>query len=207
MAEQGEGLKVLQLRVGPMANFVYLLFDRESKNALVIDSGWETEPVVKATRETGARVGLVVATHEHFDHTSTLSKLAEELGAKVVAWAGSPIHHDVAVDEGQELALGTQRIRILHTPGHTADSICLYDGRSVFTGDTLFIGTIGRFEPKMAETIYRSLFDVILRLPKGTVIYPGHDYGDVPSRTIGEERVSNPFLGARNLREFLSLVA
>jgi len=190
-----------------MANFVYLLVDQESNEAMVVDSGWETEPLVRAARDEGARVKFAVATHEHFDHTSTLQKLAAELNAESVAYVGSPTEHATAVHDNQELTLGKSKVRVLHTPGHTDDSISLYDGRNVFTGDTLFVGTVGRFERAMTETIYRSLYEVLLRLPGETVIYPGHDYGDVPSRTMDEERRSNPFLGARNLREFLSLVA
>lgn len=200
-------LRVFQMKVGSMDNFVYLVVDQASKEALVVDSGWETGPIVKSAEASGARVKLVVATHEHFDHTSTLRKLAGELGAKVAAHASSPIDHDVSVRDGESLELGRSRVRVLHTPGHTVDSICLYDGREVFTGDTLFVGTIGKFERIEAEEIYHSLYDAILTLPASTVVYPGHDYGGVPSRTLGEEKLNNPYLGAGSLKEFLSLFA
>jgi hydroxyacylglutathione hydrolase len=190
-----------------MANFVYLLVDPDSKEALVVDSGWETGPVVRAADELGATVKFVVATHEHFDHTSTLGDLAQELGAKVVVHVNSPIDHDITVVDGQELRLGRRGVKILHTPGHTEDSICLYDGRDLFTGDTLFIGAIGKFEKETSRAIYDSLHNVIMKLPDSTVIYPGHDYGDVPSRTLGEEKTANPFLLIKDFRSFLSLFA
>lgn len=196
---------VKQLSVGTMANFVYLLVDEKSLEAAVIDSGWETEPIVRAASEAGAKVKYAVATHGHFDHTSTLPEISERLDAKVVAHQDSPIRCDLRVNDGDELKLGGKRLRILHTPGHTEDSICLYDGREVFTGDTLFVGTIGRFERMRAEAMYRSLTQVILKLPDATIMYPGHDYGDVPFRTLREEREANPFLLARDLRSFLSL--
>lgn len=196
---------VKQLAVGTMANFVYLVVDEKSREGAVVDSGWETEPIVRAATEAGAKVRYVVATHEHFDHTSTLAELSQKLGAKVVAHQNSPIECDLRVVDGQELKLGGKGIRVLHTPGHTEDSICLYDGREVFTGDTIFVGTIGRFDRKSAEAMYNSLNGVIMKLPDSTVMYPGHDYGDVPSRPLREEKAANPFLMAQDLRSFLSL--
>lgn len=190
-----------------MANFVYLLVDDQSKDAMVVDSGWETGPIVEAAKANGARVRLVVASHEHFDHTSTLRKLAEETGAKVAAHASSPVDHDISLRDGEKVEVGRSSLRVMHTPGHTEDSICLYDGREVFTGDTLFVGTIGKFERSGAEAIYHSLHEVVLRLPDPTVVYPGHDYGGAPFSSIGEEKLDNPYLAPRNLREFLSLFA
>jgi hydroxyacylglutathione hydrolase len=198
-------LIVKQISVGTMANFVYLVVDVESREAMVVDSGWETGPILDAAREAGAKVKFAVATHEHFDHVSTLADLATMLGAQVVAHENSPIRCDIRVRDREVLRLGRESVRVLHTPGHTEDSICLYDGREVFTGDTLFVGTIGRFDRKMAEAMYNSLHEVILRLPPTTTVYPGHDYGDVPSRSIREEKLTNPFLMTIDLRSFLSL--
>ena len=177
-----------------MANFVYLLAEEKGMEALVVDSGWETGPIEEAVERAGARVKYVVATHEHFDHVSTLRDLAAKLGAKVVAHERSPVECDIRVGDGRLLMLGEKPVKVLHTPGHTEDSICLYVEGSVFTGDTLFVDGIGRFDRKDARAIYDSIHDVILRLPDSTMMYPGHDYGDVPSRTLGEERASNPFL-------------
>lgn len=199
------GFKTLQLRVGTMANFVYLLVDAESREALVVDSGWETSPIVQAAGAERARVKYVVATHEHFDHTSTLREVATELGAEVVAHSSSPVVRDLSVEDGDELTLGSRKVRVLHTPGHTRDSICLYDGAEVFTGDTLFVGTIGRFDENSADAMYNSLYNVILKLPEATVVYPGHDYGEVPSRSLGEERMKNPFLRSKDVGSFLSV--
>ncbi|MDE1857636.1 MAG: MBL fold metallo-hydrolase [Thaumarchaeota archaeon] len=196
---------VRQLRVGTMDNFSYLVVDERSREAMVVDSGWETGPVEKAASETGAKVKYVVATHEHFDHAATLDDLARACGAQVVAHEESPVRADVRVKDGSELAFGEARVRVMHTPGHTEDSVCLYDGGNVFTGDTLFVGTIGRFEASRAEDMYRSLYEVIMRLPGGTEMYPGHDYGSVPHRTLKEEGDANPYLGCKDLRSFISL--
>ncbi|MGP8125603.1 MAG: MBL fold metallo-hydrolase [Nitrososphaerales archaeon] len=187
-----------------MQNFVYLLADRRGGEALAIDSGWETAPIFDAAKEVGVKVKYAVATHSHFDHVSTLGELAGALGAKVVAHERSPIDHDVSVKGGDVLTVGKNEVKVIYTPGHTPDSICLYDGANLFTGDTLFIGNCGRTDlPEgSAEEMFRSLHDVILKLPPSTTIYPGHDYGDVPFRKLGEEAQSNPVLSARTYPEF-----
>jgi hydroxyacylglutathione hydrolase len=201
----GSHLIVRQIPVGTMANFVYLVVDEASREAMVVDSGWETGPIEDAAREMGASVKYAIATHEHFDHVSTLQDVASRLGAKVVAHENSPIQCDVRVRDGEVLRLGGGSVRVLHTPGHTEDSVCLYDGHEVFTGDTLFVGTIGKFDRERAEAMYHSLHEVILRLPPKTIMYPGHDYGETPWRSLGDERYSNPFLMTRDFRSFLSL--
>jgi len=197
-------LDVIQIKVGPMDNFAYLLVDRTSKEAIVVDSGWETNPILKAVQAKGAIVKYVVATHEHFDHTSTIADLAKQLNSKVVAHSASPIEHDISVDDGDELVIGRSKVRVVHTPGHTADSICLYDGENVFTGDTLFVDTIGKFDDSNADDMYHSLHDVLMKLPDSTMVYSGHDYGEVPFRTLGEEKADNVFLRAKSLSEFVS---
>ncbi|HXY56187.1 MAG TPA: MBL fold metallo-hydrolase [Nitrososphaerales archaeon] len=198
---------VRQIGVGPMQNFVYLLADKPGGEGLVVDSGWEIEPIVDAVRKDKVRVKFAVATHNHFDHTASLRDLADSLGAKVVAQNRSPIEHDVSVDGGDALALGEAEVKVIYTPGHTEDSICLYDGEELFTGDTLFIGNCGRTDLPggSSRELYRSLHEVILRLPPSTIIYPGHDYGDVSFRKLGEEALSNPVLSARTYADFFGV--
>ncbi|MDG7008178.1 MAG: MBL fold metallo-hydrolase [Nitrososphaerota archaeon] len=157
---------VKQIPVGTMANFVYLVVEEKTREAIVVDAGWEIGPIQKAVTEAKA---------------------------------------DVRVAGGDSLKLGAEEARVIHTPGHTEDSICLYDGSHVFTGDTLLVGTIGRFEREKAREMFTSLHGVILKLPPSTVIFPGHDYGEVASRTLAEEEAANPFLRAQGLADFLAL--
>jgi hydroxyacylglutathione hydrolase len=190
-----------------MKNFDYLLMDDASREAVAIDSGWETSPVVRIAREDGMDVKYVIATHGHFDHVETLGELAGKLGAKTVAHESSELSTDIRVRGGDELKIGETSIRVIHTPGHTRDSICLFDGRNLFTGDTLFIGNCGRTDLPGGSTseLYHSLHSVLMALPRETIIYPGHDYGEVRSRTLGEEMETNPTLLARNLKEFMGV--
>jgi glyoxylase-like metal-dependent hydrolase (beta-lactamase superfamily II) len=195
---------VRQMGVGTMQNFVYLLADGPGGEALVVDSGWEIKPILDAVAKAKVTVRFAVATHNHFDHTSSLRELADALGAKVVAHERSPIDHDLSVKGGDVLGLGKVEVKVIYTPGHTEDSICIYDGKDLFTGDTLFIGNCGRTDLPggSAKELFRSLHDVILKLPPSTIIYPGHDYGDVPHRSLGEEALSNPALSARTYADF-----
>jgi hydroxyacylglutathione hydrolase len=200
-------MKVFQIPVGPMQNFAYLAMDEKSREAIAVDSGWETEPIVSVASRERMRVKYACATHGHFDHVKTLDRLASELGAETVAFEGSDVNPKVSVRDGDVLKVGESSVRVIYTPGHTEDSVCYYDGSHLFTGDTLFIEAWGRTDLPggSAATLFSSLHEVIMRLPESTVIYPGHDYGSVPFRTLGEESRKNPALRARTPAEFRRL--
>lgn len=190
-----------------MQNFVYLVVDESSKEALVVDSGWETDPIIQAAKNEKAKVLYVVATHSHFDHISSIEELAGQFEARTIAHEVAHIDQDLSVKDGDRIVIGESSLKVVHTPGHTEDSICLYGGECLFTGDTLFIGNCGRTDLPggSAEKLFKSLHDVILKLPPETVIYPGHNYGDVPFRNLGEESQINPVLQARSVEEFSNI--
>ena len=200
-------MKVYQIPVGNMQNFAYLVEDERSREAMAIDSGWETQPIVKLASGEGMRVKYVCATHSHFDHVDTMDKLASELGAATVAFRGSEVHPKVGVRDGDVLKLGESEVKVIHTPGHTEDSVCYYDGRHLFTGDTLFIEAWGRTDlPGGSDAVlYSSLHEIVMALPGDTVVYPGHDYGKVPFRTLREEALKNPAMRAKTLADFRRL--
>jgi glyoxylase-like metal-dependent hydrolase (beta-lactamase superfamily II) len=197
-------VKVYQIPVGPMQNFAYLVVDEETHEAMAVDSGWETEPIVKLASDEGMRVKYVCATHGHYDHVKTMGRLAAELGAVTVAFEGSEVNPKVRVRDADTLKLGGNDVVVMHTPGHTEDSVCYYDGSHLLTGDTLFVDAWGRTDLPggSAAKLFSSLHDVIMVLPTTTVVYPGHDYGEVPFRTLGEESQKNPALRARTVEEF-----
>jgi hydroxyacylglutathione hydrolase len=200
-------VKVFQIPVGPMQNFAYLVEDERSGEAMAVDSGWGTEPIVRLATGEGMRVKYVCATHGHYDHVKTMGRLAAELGAATVAFEGSEAGHELSVRDGETLRLGQSSVKVIHTPGHTEDSVCYYDGGDLFTGDTLFIEAWGRtdLEGGSDAKLFSSLHEVIMRLPQSTVVYPGHDYGSVPFRSLGEESRKNPALLASTLAEFRRL--
>ena len=200
-------MRAFQIPVGPMQNFVYLLMDEKSKEAVAIDSGWEVSPIVKVASDEGMRVRYVCATHGHFDHVKTLEQLARELRAATVSHENSDLRTTQKVRDGDVLKIGESSVKVIHTPGHTEDSVCYYDGRSLFTGDTLFIDAWGRTDLPggSPSKMFSSLHEVIMRLPQDTVIYSGHDYGEVPFRTLGEESRKNPALRAKTVEAFARL--
>jgi glyoxylase-like metal-dependent hydrolase (beta-lactamase superfamily II) len=195
---------VRQIKTGTEQNFEYLLVDEPTSEAMVIDSGWDVHTVVTEVRNGSLKVKFAVATHHHWDHAATLWQIAQLLNAKIVAHSSSPLTHDISVSNGEVLRVGMSRIKVFHTPGHTNDSICLFDGEHLFTGDTLLIGSCGRtgLEEGSPKKMYESL-QLILALPPDTIVYPGHDYGEVPFRTLSEEMKRNPELSARSYQEFL----
>jgi len=161
-----------------------------------------------AARE-GLRIRTIIETHTHADHFSAARDLGERLGVPVVMHrdAAAP-HIGMRVEDGQSIAVGELRLQILHTPGHTRDSICLHVEDRVFTGDTLLIGGTGRTDLPTGdpEQLHASLFGKLLKLPPETLVYPAHDYRERTHSTIGAEIETNPRLQKRELAEFVEMM-
>ena len=171
---------------------------------------------VEFAESKGLRITQVIDTHVHADHTSGARSLAEQTGASYRLHRAAEVSFEFdPMDDDDEIALGNTRIRVLHTPGHTPDSVCLLvtdlrrgaDPWFVLTGDTLFVGAVGRPDlpgetRKSAADLYTSLHEKVLSLPDDIEIYPGHFAGSAcgagmsgkPSTTIGFEKRFNPLL-------------
>jgi len=154
----------------------------------------------------GIRVHYVVDTHTHADHFTASLELARRLGIPRVMYRASIAPDvDVRIDDGEMLIAGRLRIRAIHTPGHTEDSISLVLPDRVLTGDTLLRGATGRTDLPTGDpdALYDSLFGRLLRLDDGLAVYPGHNYKNVPVSTIGEEKANNPRLQKRDRAAFV----
>jgi glyoxylase-like metal-dependent hydrolase (beta-lactamase superfamily II) len=161
-----------------------------------------------ANRE-GLRIRYILETHTHADHFSAAPQLAEQLDARIVMYRDSLSPHvDIRVEDGHHLVIGNLRCQVLHTPGHTRDSLCFYVEDRVFTGDTLLIGGTGRTDLPSGNPseMYASLFDKLLKLPEETLVYPAHDYKNRESSTIGAEIADNRRLKPRTEEEFIELM-
>ena len=155
------------------------------------------------------RIRFVIDTHTHADHFSAARQLASHLGAMTVMHLASPAPGvDMRVDDGESIVLGKLRLQVLHTPGHTADSMCLVGEDRVFTGDTLLIGGTGRTDLPTGnpEALYDSLFGRLLKLDPALKVYPAHDYKGRSHSTIGEEIATNPRLQQRDRAAFVQMM-
>ena len=210
-------LQIQAFEAGPVATYAYLAIDPETGSAVIIDAPRESaERIIAAAEAAGVTPGALILTHTHWDHTADAADLKRRYPNMLIyAHAADeyrlnePMKHTVwplpftieglesdrHLHHGDTFSLGGICFQVLHTPGHTEGGICLYDKGhgSVFVGDTLFAGSVGRTDLPGGDwaTLLRSITDHLLPLPDDTRVYPGHG----PATTIGEERESNPFVG------------
>jgi glyoxylase-like metal-dependent hydrolase (beta-lactamase superfamily II) len=157
----------------------------------------------------GLALKYVVDTHTHADHFSASRELGKALGAPVVMHRLAPAPYaDLRLDDGEMLIVGDLRMKALHTPGHTADSMSLVLDDRVFTGDALLIGGTGRSDLPTGDPhqLYESLFDKLLKLPPETLVFPAHDYKGRSHSTIGAETAENPRLQKTARAEFVAMM-
>lgn len=218
-----------QFEIGPMANFVYLVGSTETRQAAVIDAAWDIEEILRLAALDGMEITHALVTHTHPDHVGSglrgahiegVEELLAKAKIKVVVHkteaeflkALSP--SDIIKSEsGDKIEVGGVEIRLIHTPGHTPGSQCfLIEGRSaaqpgcLIAGDTLFIGSCGRFDLQgsSAEQMYLSLTQKLMQLADDTILFPGHNYASEMTSTIGEQKRSNPYLQFHSLNAFLA---
>ena len=190
-------------------NFSYIISDEATKEAAVIDSSFNADEILSTLKDNEYKLKYIICTHGHPDHVAGNMAIRSASGALIVAHPLSRIRTDMKVEDGDILTVGSMNIKILSTPGHTPDSICLLvDGKLLLTGDTLFVGECGRTDLPGGnpESMYDSLFNKILKLNDDVKIYPGHDYGPLPNSTIGEERKTNYTLQPRSVAEFIEFM-
>jgi hydroxyacylglutathione hydrolase len=200
--------------VGPLQCNCSVIGDEQTHEAMVIDPGDQIEDILAILKAEKLTLKQIVVTHAHIDHVGGAMKLKAATGAPILmnqndqallkmldmqaAWVGmkppGPVKIDEAVDAGRVLKIGDIGASVIHTPGHTEGSICLYfpEQKTLVAGDTLFAGSIGRTDLPGGsfEKIMRSLHNQLMALPDETQVVPGHG----PVTTIGEERETNPFL-------------
>ena len=198
-----------QVPVGTFQNFAYIIGDEKSGIAAVVDPAWEVERLLKICAQLELRVCFGMNTHSHHDHVQGNDELVRKTGAKIIAHASSPVRKDTSVRDGDVLEISSLKAKIIHTPGHCPDHICVLIDGKLLTGDTLFVGECGRTDLQGGNSrdMYDSLFNKILKLDDAVEVYPGHDYGSKPSSTIGYERNHNYTLKKRSIEEFVQFMA
>lgn len=189
-------------------NFSYIIADESAKEAAVIDPSFNADALTEILKEQNFKLKFIINTHGHGDHVAGNQELQKIFNAKIVAHKLAKINKNIGVKDGDTLKLGKIAIKVIHTPGHTPDSICLLVEGKLLTGDTLFVGECGRTDLPggSPKDMYNSLFNKILKLDDNIEVYPGHDYGAYPYSTIGRERKTNYTLERRTLEEFIAFM-
>ncbi len=193
---------------GQGSNFSYVIADETKREAAVVDPDFNSDELRTVLVDENLKLVFVIDTHDHIDHVVGNDELKVRFGAKTVAHQLSKIAPDVKVDEGDVIQVGSISVRVLYTPGHSLDSISLLiDDKKLLTGDTLYVGSVGSAEMSSGDSksMYESIFKKILTLGDEVEIYPGHDRGEKPSSTIGEEKRKDKMLKAGSYEEFTEL--
>lgn len=198
---------IKRMMAGVYAANCYILFDEETKEAVVLDPGGDIDDVCRALNQFGAKVKYILLTHGHFDHTTGVDGLKAKTRATVAISKedndmilNNTMYYGPLIKGGAELLLkhgdvlkfGNYKIEVLATPGHTPGGTCFLTEGNVFTGDTLFKGSVGRSDLIGGDhnALIRSIKNNLMPLNDSVAVHPGHG----PSSTIGQERMENPFL-------------
>ncbi|MGZ3494618.1 MAG: MBL fold metallo-hydrolase [Thermodesulfobacteriota bacterium] len=207
---------VKQYEVGNFAVFCYLIGDEETQEGLFIDPADDAKKLLSEAKSQGIdKIRYIVNTHSHVDHIMGNAEMVKRTGAKIIihqedasalvrtptdllemfgAMASPPA--DIQVKDGEIIQVGNVKLKVLHTPGHSPGGMSLHLDGMVFTGDTLFAGSVGRtdFPGSSWDILENSIRKKLYVLPGETVVFPGHNYGSTPTSTIQYERRHNPFV-------------
>ena len=195
-----------QLKAGGDRNFSYIIADETTCESAVIDPASPPDEELSVLKQRGLTLKYIINTHDHFDHTGGNAFLVEFTGAKIAKHESARSNCDIGMGDGDVLLLGSLELKIIHTPGHTYDSICVLVEKELVTGDTLFVGKVGGTGyGSDARDEYDSLHNKLMTLPADTRVWPGHDYGVRPSSTIGDEKCENPFILCDSFESFVEL--
>jgi len=206
---------IRQYQMSDFVVFSYLVGCQKTQEAVVIDPAGDVEIILDDAAKNNFRITKIINTHGHVDHIMGNADLKKKTNAAIIiheadahlltAYSSYNLKMfdappspspDVLVKDGDTISFGEEKLRVIHTPGHTQGGMCLYAEGYIFTGDTLFIEGVGRTDlpggswPKLLDSITKKLFS----LPDETVVFPGHNYGYRPTSTIGDEKRNNPFV-------------
>lgn len=201
-----------QFKVGA-DNFSYVIYNIVTKEATIVDPSYDASKAINFIKQNNLNLKYIIITHYHFDHSKDIVSVKKAISsAKIVASEldGKKLNEkvDIFVTDGKKLSLGDIVLQFILTPGHTPGGICiLVDNKAIITGDTLFIGDCGRTDLQGGNInqMFKSLQEKIKPLPDHVIVYPGHDYGEKPFDTLGNQKRKNKTLLAKNIEEFLKI--
>ena len=197
--------------LGPMENFIYLIQDKASGRAAVVDPAWEVQEIIALAKKRGVTITDILLTHSHHDHINGIQTILANYDAQLhllkpeAQFWGRHLDLPTLHHGGDIIKLGDTEIGVLHTPGHTPGSACYQVGNELITGDTLFVFGCGRCDLAGGdpEQMYHTLRKLGSELPKQTIIHPGHNYADKSTSTMEEQNAGNPFLHFDKKEDFI----
>ena len=204
-------MKIKSFIGGYDKNFSYLVWCNESKNAIIIDPAVHPKKIVNTIKSNDLRLTKILITHTHYDHIFfiddwlTINPILEIIGYNV-----SKINYKNKKNilDQEIINLGNESLKGIYTPGHYPDSICYWSMKNscIFTGDTMFVGRTGRVisNGSNISKLYNSIYNILLKLPKNTTIYSGHDYGNTKTTTIQESVKNYIFFQCESEIDFIS---
>lgn len=201
-----------QLFESESSTYTYLLADKETFEAVIIDPVLETvNRDLQLINELGLKLLYILETHVHADHITGAAKISDATGAKIVLSAEARAQGaHLSLKDGQTISFGRHHLKAIATPGHTNSCMCYLVGDRIFTGDTLMIRTNGRtdFQQGSAEKLFYSVRSKLFTLPDDTQVYPAHDYQGFTSSTIGVEKQFNTRLNLNvSLEDFEKIMS
>ena len=201
-----------QMELGPMQNFIYLIGCERTKEAAVVDPAWDVPTILKVAKDHDFKIKTILLTHTHYDHINGVEDLLKTTDARVYVHKkeAAALTYSASVkkiESGDGVKIGDLTVTFIHTPGHTPGSQCFYVNDQLIAGDTLFVKGCGRCDLPGGnpEEMYSSLSNKLKKMEDHTRLYPGHNYGDVPVSTLGEEKTQNPYLLCQSVEQFLRL--
>lgn len=197
-----------QICTGGDRNYGYLIGDRNAGVCALVDPSYQAALLVERARLQKMKVKYIFNTHGHSDHTNGNSEAKDLTGAEIAIYQNSSVPHDRDLTDGQTLDLGSIKIEVIYTPGHSSDHVVFYlpEYQIALTGDHLFVGKIGgTSSEETSKQQYESFQRLLTILPEETTIWPGHNYGCRPSSTWLLELKCNPFLIQKNFTAFCEI--
>jgi hydroxyacylglutathione hydrolase len=205
-----------QIEIGAFQIYCYILGDSDTGEGIIVDPGGPSAPILAKAKEQGVTsIKYIVNTHCHVDHIAGNGDMHAATGAPIAiheadapelmnpnrgALAMFGAKHspppELLLKDGDKITFGNESVEVIHTPGHSRGGICLYFPGYVLTGDTLFVGGVGRTDLAGGsyEVLQSSIRNRLYTLPDDTVVLPGHAYGVTPTSTIGREKAENMFV-------------
>ena len=193
--------------LGALENSIHIICDHKSKTACVVDPAWDCDLFISVAKDNGYKITTIWLTHWHPDHTNAATELSKKTGSKIYAGEHETTYLDFASNplvDGQIVAVGDTKAKVINTPGHTAGGVCFLLSNRLIAGDTLFVYGAGHcILPGADSKVFFSSLQKLKQIPDDVHLHCGHDYGSKITTTMGEQKQNNPFLMIDNIDDFV----